>query len=71
MRAKLTLRVVLPLKKRDFWTATIGSWSIIAPKPYPRNFLVMQLMINSWKTELTKKVMSMATGWEKRDREGK
>ena len=43
----------------------MGSCSIIAMNPYPRSFLVMQLMTNSWKIELTRKVMSIAMGWEK------
>jgi hypothetical protein len=31
----------------------------------------MQLMTTSWKIELTRKVINMATGWENREREGK
>lgn len=66
-----TLRVLLPRRNRDRWTATMGIWSIMARKPYPRSFLVMQLMTSSWKTELTRNVMNMATGWEKYESEGK
>ena len=51
--------------------AIIGSWSIMARKPYPRSFFVMQLITSSWKIELTRKVMNMATGLEKCDREEK
>jgi hypothetical protein len=40
----------------------MGSWSIIARNPYPRSFFVMQLMTSSWKMELTRKVMNIATG---------
>jgi hypothetical protein len=42
--------------------ATIGSWSIMAKNPYPRSFLVIQLIISSWNIELTRNVMTIATG---------
>ena len=71
MVGELTLRVVRPLKNRDFCTATMGSCSIMAAKPYPRSFLVMQPMTSSWKNELTRNVISMAMGCEKLDRAGK
>lgn len=71
LMVKLTFRVVLWRKYFDFWIAMIGSWSIIARNPYPRSFLVMQLITSSWKAELTRKVMNIATGWVKREREEK
>lgn len=49
----------------------MGNWSIMARKPYPRIFFVMQVMINSCATELTRNVITKALELENRSNEEK
>ena len=53
---------VLPLTHRLLCTMTIGICSIMAKKPYPLNFLVMQPMTSSCASALMRKVMTVAKG---------
>lgn len=55
-------KMVRPFTHFERCTSTIGICSIIAMKPYPRNFLVMQPITSSCARALMKKVIVVASG---------
>lgn len=59
LKERLTLNSVLPFTRLVLCIATIGICSIIATKPYPRSFLVIQPMTSSWSSALIRNVRTV------------